>query len=239
MHCQDWISTSAKAPTCCAIRCASFAADEIAPRAADIDQTTNFPPICGRKLARWAARRSRSQRNSAARAWAISSMCVADGGDQPRLGRGRPRLRRAFQPLRQPDPPQRQRGPERRYLPKLISGEHVGALAMSEAGAGSDVVSCARAPKEGRPLYPERHQDVDHQRAGRRYAGGLCQDRSGRGPARDYRLPDREGLEGFFDSPRSSTSWACAAPIPASWCSRIARCRRRTCCGRKGGRQRV
>src|SRR6185436_12466793 len=29
----------------------------------------------------------------------------------------------------------------RRYLPKLISGEHVGSLAMSEAGAGSDVVS--------------------------------------------------------------------------------------------------
>ncbi len=28
-----------------------------------------------------------------------------------------------------------------RYLPKLISGEHVGSLAMSEAGAGSDVVS--------------------------------------------------------------------------------------------------
>jgi alkylation response protein AidB-like acyl-CoA dehydrogenase len=30
---------------------------------------------------------------------------------------------------------------KRRYLPKLISGEHVGALAMSEAGSGSDVVS--------------------------------------------------------------------------------------------------
>ncbi len=28
-----------------------------------------------------------------------------------------------------------------RYLPRLISGEHVGSLAMSEAGAGSDVVS--------------------------------------------------------------------------------------------------
>ncbi|HEY7788411.1 MAG TPA: isovaleryl-CoA dehydrogenase [Casimicrobiaceae bacterium] len=30
---------------------------------------------------------------------------------------------------------------KRRYLPKLVSGEHVGALAMSESGAGSDVVS--------------------------------------------------------------------------------------------------
>src|SRR5438046_6639517 len=29
----------------------------------------------------------------------------------------------------------------RKYLPKLISGEHVGALAMSEPGAGSDVIS--------------------------------------------------------------------------------------------------
>ena len=28
-----------------------------------------------------------------------------------------------------------------KYLPKLISGEHVGALAMSEAGVGSDVIS--------------------------------------------------------------------------------------------------
>jgi isovaleryl-CoA dehydrogenase len=37
-----------------------------------------------------------------------------------------------------------------RYLPKLISGEHVGALAMSEGGAGSDVVSMAtRADRRG------------------------------------------------------------------------------------------
>jgi len=39
---------------------------------------------------------------------------------------------------------------KQRYLPKLISGEHVGALAMSEAGAGSDVVSMkTRADKRG------------------------------------------------------------------------------------------
>ncbi len=37
-----------------------------------------------------------------------------------------------------------------RYLPKLVSGEHVGALAMSEPGAGSDVVSMrTRAEKKG------------------------------------------------------------------------------------------
>ena len=38
-----------------------------------------------------------------------------------------------------------------RYLPKLVSGEHVGALAMSEPGAGSDVV--------GMQLRAERHAD--------------------------------------------------------------------------------
>ena len=37
-----------------------------------------------------------------------------------------------------------------RYLPKLVSGEHVGALAMSEPGAGSDVVSMRlRAERRG------------------------------------------------------------------------------------------
>ncbi len=38
----------------------------------------------------------------------------------------------------------------RRFLPKLISGEHVGALAMSETGSGSDVVSMrTRADRQG------------------------------------------------------------------------------------------
>ncbi|HSQ68747.1 MAG TPA: isovaleryl-CoA dehydrogenase, partial [Steroidobacteraceae bacterium] len=40
---------------------------------------------------------------------------------------------------------------KRRYLPRLISGEHLGALAMSETGAGSDVM--------GMRLRAERHGD--------------------------------------------------------------------------------
>jgi isovaleryl-CoA dehydrogenase len=40
----------------------------------------------------------------------------------------------------------------RKYLPKLINGEHIGALAMSEPGAGSDVVSMR--------LKAERHGDT-------------------------------------------------------------------------------
>jgi isovaleryl-CoA dehydrogenase len=41
-------------------------------------------------------------------------------------------------------------GQKQRYLPKLLTGEHVGALAMSEPGAGSDVVSMKlRAEKRG------------------------------------------------------------------------------------------
>ncbi|HXR95544.1 MAG TPA: isovaleryl-CoA dehydrogenase [Rhizomicrobium sp.] len=43
---------------------------------------------------------------------------------------------------------------KRNYLPKLISGEHVGSLAMSEAGSGSDVVSMRlKAEKRGNDRY--------------------------------------------------------------------------------------
>ncbi len=53
-----------------------------------------------------------------------------------------------------------------RYLPKLISGEHIGALAMSEPNAGSDVVSMTtRADPQGRPLRHQWLEDVDHQRS--------------------------------------------------------------------------
>ena len=56
-----------------------------------------------------------------------------------------------------------------RYLPKLVSGEHVGALAMSEPGAGSDVVSmqlraekrAARYVLNGRKMWITNGPDAD------------------------------------------------------------------------------
>ena len=54
---------------------------------------------------------------------------------------------------------------KRKYLPKLISGEHVGALAMSEPGRRLRCRLDAAARRQaGRPLRPQRHQVVDHQR---------------------------------------------------------------------------
>jgi isovaleryl-CoA dehydrogenase len=58
---------------------------------------------------------------------------------------------------------------KRRYLPKLISGEHVGALAMSEPGAGSDVVSMQLRAQErgnhyvldGRKMWITNGPDAD------------------------------------------------------------------------------
>jgi len=42
---------------------------------------------------------------------------------------------------------------KKKYLPKLISGEHVGALAMSESGAGSDVISMKLRAQEKGGVY--------------------------------------------------------------------------------------
>ena len=87
---------------------------------------------------------------------------------------------------------------KRKYLPKLISGEHVGALAMSEPGAGSDVVVMRlRAERARRPLRPERQQDVDHQRSRRRRAGGLRQDRPEAGPRGITAFLVEKGMKGF------------------------------------------
>jgi Acyl-CoA dehydrogenases len=50
-----------------------------------------------------------------------------------------------------------------KYLPDLISGRHVGSLAMSEPNAGSDVVSMQlKAEKTKRSLFTKRFKNVDY-----------------------------------------------------------------------------
>ncbi len=82
-----------------------------------------------------------------------------------------------------------------KYLPKLISGEHVGALAMSEPGAGSDVVSMKTARREARrPLRAQRQP-----RCGSPTAPDAdtlvvyAKTEPEAGIARHHRLPGREG----------------------------------------------
>ena len=116
-----------------------------------------------------------------------------------------------------------------RYLPKLISGEHLGSLAMSEAGSGSDVVSMRlKAERIGNDRYRlngTKFWITNGARGG--YARRLRQDRSRGGAARHHRLPDRARDGWASPSRRSSTRWGCADRTPPSWCSRIARCRPR------------
>ena len=85
---------------------------------------------------------------------------------------------------------------KRRYLPKLISGEHVGALAMSEAGSGSDVVSMAtRAEQRGGRYVLNGSKmwitNAPHAEVLVVYAKTDPRCR----PVRHYRLPCRKGHE--------------------------------------------
>jgi isovaleryl-CoA dehydrogenase len=79
---------------------------------------------------------------------------------------------------------------KRRYLPGLISGAHVGALAMSEPGSGSDVVSMrTRADRKGDRYVLNGNKMWITNGPDRRDARGLRQDRSGSRLARHHRLP--------------------------------------------------
>ena len=86
--------------------------------------------------------------------------------------------------------------------------------------------------QKGRPLRPQRLENVDHQRPGRRHAGGLCQDRPHRRRARHHRLHRREGDGGLRPGAEARQARHARLRHLASWCSPTARCRRTTCWAR-------
>jgi isovaleryl-CoA dehydrogenase len=128
----------------------AFTADEIAPIAAEIDKSNAFPRQLWPKLGALGLHGITVEEEHGGSGLGYLEHCVA----MEEISRGSASVGLSYGAHSNLCVNQIRRNgadaQKRKYLPKLISGEHVGALAMSEPGAGSDVVSMKlRAEKRG------------------------------------------------------------------------------------------
>ena len=129
---------------------ASFSADAIAPIAADIDRTNEFPIHLWPKLGELGLHGITVEEEFGGSGLGYLEHCIAveeisRGSASVGLSYGAHSNLCVNQIRRNGSKAQKEK-----YLPGLISGEHVGALAMSEPGSGSDVVSMrTTATKKG------------------------------------------------------------------------------------------